>query len=397
MKEEKTGNHKIQQIDDPLSVPDQLTENEIRDEIANAVPTRLLNYLRQEIGDSELEYAVPPKPMTNGNASVRIFGFELTTPPEGLAGPLVLRMKPGDEQSLTHEVALMDAARRLGCKVPRIRLSEPDSKWLGGPFFIMDRVVGRGILRWLITPTLIGLVASLVLWNIWPLLAGYLFGSVVVGVTLRLLQRKLHSLPIEEVKEICHQHDLKGDEMEINKILQGHADFMNSDDLEAFLPGMRWLHVNQPEVINPKLCHGDFHLLNVLGTWTKVTGIIDWEGARIASPELDLAHFRCLATIEAGIVGIILFFPTYLILRACQGKDLDQESLRYYLALDSFMRSTGLTSYLIKNTKNGESGLRWIEKVFVVSRIKSYTRFYKKLTAVELPSLTEITAKRISK
>ena len=63
-------------------------------------------------------------------------------------------------------------------------------------------------------------------------------------------------------------------------------------NIEEFQPAIKWLKDNQPSEINPKLCHGDFHPGNVMGTWTKVSGIIDWDLANISDPECDVAFFR---------------------------------------------------------------------------------------------------------
>jgi hypothetical protein len=58
------------------------------------------------------------------------------------------------------------------------------------------------------------------------------------------------------------------------------------------------------------------------------------------------------------------------------------------------MRAAGLTSYAIENAKSWENGLRRLEKVSIVSRIKIYSRFYRKLTGIELPSFAEVKMKR---
>ena len=188
--------------------------------------------------------------VTGGDASLAaalIFGFELSSPPDTLAGQLVLRMRVSDEQTplwsrlWSRGLALQDAAGILGCKAPRIRVAESRPEDLGGPFIIMDRVAGISIMHWIIISILIGLIVSAVLWNGWLLLAGSLLGSLVLGLSLGMLKRSLHSLAIEDVKHIYSRHGLKDTDVEISQYLQTLSDLLTDNNLEEFLPGLKWL------------------------------------------------------------------------------------------------------------------------------------------------------------
>jgi len=394
MKEEKLQDLDTEPANDSRSLKEMIEETAVE------VPDRLLAYLRQTSGDSELKYAVPPKRIMGGKSLNLLFGFELSSPPKTLAGPLVLRLRADGWQTpaglragVLRELALQDAAGNLGCKVPRIHLKELEGEALGGPFFIMDRITGGGMIRWWNTPILIGLVASLLLWNGWPLLAGYLFGSLVVGLTLGILHRKLHSLDIADIRQIYHQHGLKDADIGFGAVLNSLEGIIVGGNIEEFQPAIKWLKENQPSEINPKLCHGDFHPGNVMGTWTKVSGIIDWDLANIADPECDVAFFRCTATRESGRIGWLILLPLYLFYRVCQGK-LDSERLRYYQAVRALHRASGISRYLIENSGDGKGGHSRIIKAILRGMIKRYTRFFRKLTGIELPSPKEMLAKR---
>ncbi len=384
MKRGKNQNSKIEQTTDTSTLNEQIEET------AANVPDLLLEYLRNNIGDSELQYANPPTRILGGKSLALLFGFELSSPPEMLAGPLVLRLradgweKPEDlRNGVLRELALQDAAGRLGCKVPKLHLKDLDGGNLGGPFFIMERVAGGSIMRWWYASVLIGIVTSLSLWNGWPLLVWYLFGSFIVGLNLGLHQLKLHSLNIEDVKQICRQHELNDTDIGPGFLIEGLENTIKEGILEELQPGLRWIKENQPSVTNPRLCHGDIHPGNVMSNWFKVTGIIDWGVACVTDPECDVAFFRSGLTRESGLISWLILFPLYIIYRAKQGK-LDSERLRYYQALRALHRISGLVRYLVENETDGESGLSWLVKTVVRGMIKRYIRFFQKLTGVRL-------------
>ncbi len=106
---------------DVAEASDARTRDEITEEAAAAVPERLLKYLRRMSGDSKLKYATPPARVLGGASGALIFGFELSSPPDTLAGKLILRMRVSDEQTSlwgrlwSRGLALQDAAGILGC------------------------------------------------------------------------------------------------------------------------------------------------------------------------------------------------------------------------------------------------------------------------------------------
>jgi aminoglycoside phosphotransferase (APT) family kinase protein len=384
---------------DVADASDARTWAEIAEEKAAAVPERLLKYLRRLSGDSELKYASPPARILGGASGALIFGFELSSPPDTLAGKLVLRMRVSEQTALwgrlwSRGLALQDAAGIFGCKAPRIRVAESDPEDLGGPFIIMDRVAGGSILRWLITSIFIGLIVSNVLWNGWFLLAGFLLGSLVVGLSLGMLQRSLHSLAIEDVKHIYSRYGLKDTDVEISQYLQMLSDILTDNNLEEFLPGLKWLQKYLPAMVRPRLCHGDIHPLNVLGTWTRVTGIIDWDSACIADPEFDVATLRCNVSLVYGRWIGTLLIPLYWIYLACQRERFDRERLRYYQALRTWTIAGFFTYYLVDQAINTEDTAGRIKYALLGMIVKNHTRLFHKITGIELPPVADLVAKR---
>lgn len=54
------------------------------------------------------------------------------------------------------------------------------------------------------------------------------------------------------------------------------------------------------EPLTPVLCHGDFHVGNVLFDGARVTGIVDWSHARILDPRADVAYCALDLALLAG-------------------------------------------------------------------------------------------------
>ena len=53
---------------------------------------------------------------------------------------------------------------------------------------------------------------------------------------------------------------------------------------------LHWLERHQPETGSLTLVHGDFHMRNLLIDGERVSGIVDWEVARLGNPLFDLAY-----------------------------------------------------------------------------------------------------------
>ncbi len=53
---------------------------------------------------------------------------------------------------------------------------------------------------------------------------------------------------------------------------------------------LRWLESHLPELVAPRLVHGDFRLGNLLVDEGRLTGVLDWELAHLGDPHEDLAY-----------------------------------------------------------------------------------------------------------
>ena len=160
------------------------------------------------------------------------------------------------------------------------------------------------------------------------------------------------------------------------------------------------LDEHAPATRRPVLCHGDIHTNNVLGTWSRVTGIIDWDTACIADPEFDIAIGRCNAILLMSHFSRVLGLLPYWIYRAHQLPGLDPKRLRYYEAQRAFLIALFFSSYLVGELDAAENqatprppGQR-LGISLVGAIVRSHVRHFRRLTGLILPTPVEAAAQR---
>lgn len=62
-----------------------------------------------------------------------------------------------------------------------------------------------------------------------------------------------------------------------------------ADARRPFEQALAWLDLRRPVEVSLCLCHGDYGLTNVLITDDEVSGVLDWESARVTDASYDLA------------------------------------------------------------------------------------------------------------
>ena len=342
----------------------------------------VLDQLRQLTGDAGLRYALFPEAVTGGASGAVIYAFELASPPAQLAGPLIFRMPASDELSRRKEAALQDAAGRLGCRVPRIR--HTGSLDPGGIFFVMDRLAGGTLYRWLGASLGISIVAAIGLGQPWLPVLGFLVGSALVGVGMGVHFHQLHQLRLEDVKRVYEEHGLQDADVDVAKWLVVVAESIDGGNIEGYVAGLQWLRDNTVERVRPGLCHGDLHPGNCMATWTRMTGVIDWENAIIAEPELDIAGMRWVATLVGPVLlPIHWFYLSYARTRT----RLDPQRLCYYEALRTlYQLSMWTRGWLeMEDLKSRGEEPPAAPPPWVVRRlINSQVRRFRTLTGVQL-------------
>lgn len=299
------------------------------------VASALLAALRRHLALGALDYAEPPEPILGGTESW-IFGFRLAGAPTAWQGPLVLRVARDDQPrlDLRFEAAVQRAVAGQGFPAPRVlALFDADAE-LGRPGLVMERIPGVAGPAGLFDRARSGPLALL-------LGAPRLLSRLPVLQARALLQ--LHALDPEplrrelersEVFARCSSLDARLAEIESDAIETGHA---------ALRALAAWLVANRPPDTAPlSICHGDFHAFNLMFAPGRLTGVIDWTGARLADPHLDLGVVRAQLEISQLPVARV---PTRVVRAVQMGilrcfereyartRPIDPVRLAYYEAL----------------------------------------------------------------
>lgn len=322
---------------------------------------RLLVHLRSVHARPDLGYRAALEPIGGGFSGARILSFELQDPPPALHGPLVLRVLAGEETArrLRRESSAQDAASRLGFPAPRIRASGGADAGLGGPFVVMDRVRGGRLVRWWIAALVAGALLTLVNLSPGPLVTGYLLGCAWVGLAMGHYQVLLHRLPLDKVRAIFTERGIEPAELSPRVWLESTEKAIAAHGLDGLAPGMRWLQDHEPTPVRAVLCHGDIQPLNIMATWTRVTGVLDWELSCVADPELDVAVAKSDLTLLPGPWLGAVFAPIYgfYLVAVRLAMRIDPARLRYYEALRAFFMLTMTTAHFHATRANKEAGV----------------------------------------
>jgi aminoglycoside phosphotransferase (APT) family kinase protein len=293
-------------------------------EAAEALATRLLDYLRRELATDPVTLARPPQRLTSGFEAIT-YKIDLVGAPAEFSRPLILRIfterhPPGHAQ---FERAVQNAVAAQGFPVARVLLTGEVSDGLGAPFVIMERLPGVPMLDLLKNPARGRRVARM----------------------LAALHAQLHALDPAPLRAQL-------DGMGAN---HGISTATAVDELEqridrAGLDGMRdgiaWLHSHQPKSGAPEvICHGDFHANNVLVVGDRVSGVIDWSITRIGPAEFDVGSTlmimklgpRGVPRVLDPVVGFLSrnlarrYYAAYRSLHP-----VDHNAVRYYEGLRCF-------------------------------------------------------------
>ncbi len=112
---------------------------------------------------------------------------------------------------------------------------------------------------------------------------------------------------------------------------------------------IRWFRANKPDVPETTLVHGDFRIGNMLVADQELTGVLDWELARIGDPLYDLGyaslHYFAGKLVEpterpdlaCAVVDREWFYDEY---ERRSGRPVDRERLRYWRAFAAFVMMT---------------------------------------------------------
>lgn len=241
------------------------------------IDAALLDALARFCGEA-VAFRTPPVRISGGFWA-DIYGFELQEPPVGLGGQLVLRVMP-DARAGRREIIVQAWLADQGYPVAAV-LQAGTANGLGAAFMVMPRVLGRS-----------------------PL-ASLRFATAVLG-----LRRTLRSIPVLLADAASRLHSLDPtslraafDDAEIDAATGGATSFLATVERAAvseatgFDELSRWFEANRPASNVEVVCHGDLHPFNLLVDEHGDMTVLDWTGATIAPPEMDIglsaALLRC--------------------------------------------------------------------------------------------------------
>jgi len=308
--------------------------------------------LRARTGRPDLDYAVPPVPLSGGFWA-EIFSVRLADPPPELAGQLVVRVMP-DELMAVKETIVQAGVAAQGFPAPAIRLAGDADNQLRRAFIVMDHAPG--------TPLLGGLSALDVLTHL-PRLARRL------PILLAEAAAALHAVDPTPVRSElgAARPAVPISVRELLQTLMTAAESLGRPDLAS--AGHR-LDELRPPPGEEVICHGDLHPFNVLVDGDRFS-VIDWTGALLAEPAYDVA-FTWLLLVDAplGVPGALrpaIQVATNLIGRAFLGRYRRQArihvpdvSLRWHVGLHCLRALIEVAAWVRAGELSAHAGHPWL-------------------------------------
>jgi aminoglycoside phosphotransferase (APT) family kinase protein len=199
---------------------------------------------------------------------------------------LVLRIEPAGvrifpEYDLGLQFRIMQRLAGTGVPVPRVFWQEPDPRFLGAPFYLMERIDGRipddnptyHMAGWM---TEIAPEERAAIW--WS-------GIENLARIHRLDARALALLPEPPPGQTPLDVQLAYWDRYLDWISAGRRGHYAISEA-----GLAWLRRHQPRAREPlALCWGDSRLGNMIFRDGRCVAVLDWEMATLGNPEQDLA------------------------------------------------------------------------------------------------------------
>ena len=230
---------------------------------------RLKRYLDDTLGD---HVAVQVTPMVGGG-SCEIFSLDRGSE------RWVLRRAPAHASSATahdmlREFRILDAIQDTPVPIARPVVACSDPEVFGAPFYVMERIDGRPVLR-----------AVPEAWAAVPESQGQALEEMVDALVA------IHAVDWRTcgLANLPHGDDYLS--RQISKWLT-QLDSYGGRELPAAAQVADWLEAHRPADQPAALCHGDYKLDNLLFAPTappELLAVVDWEMAGIGDPLVDLA------------------------------------------------------------------------------------------------------------
>jgi aminoglycoside phosphotransferase (APT) family kinase protein len=291
---------------------------------------QLTDYLRQRLTDSP-DVVVTRASVVPGGRSKETILLSLSGTLE-LPHEVILRKdRPVGllQTEAAEEYAVIRAVHDFGgVPVPEPFFAEREGHGLGeGTFLVMERVRGHKA------------------GEFFPDLAAPADHKVEIGLQLAGGLARLHSLPLENLAHTRLQAEQKAASEDaviaMVEAIAGRIDELSGPPCATVPLARQWLHEHASDVADAprlSLLQGDFGFHNMLVDGSRVTALVDWEGATIGPPARELAA-------AWGVANFLMEWPRFVeayIDAGGEPEDTDPRAVSFYrvlLALGGYMTS----------------------------------------------------------
>jgi len=308
---------------------------------------KIRDYLKSRMPEAEA-LSVTEVAKIMGGESRETISFEAQWTEEGrkIARSLIIRMDPTAsllESNRDMEYGVLASLESTPVLVPRVYWLEPDEKWLGRPFFVMEKVPGTT------TPNRLGLFAPenpelrAKIAEQWVKILAHIHTVDWKGLGLSFLG-------VPRAGTDCARREIDKWEQAINKHKLEPQPILT----EALL----WLKNNKPETERITLVHADYKQDNILFENEKITAILDWEMSHLGDPMEDLGwacmgFYRQDTPLICGLLEKEEFFRYY---EDFSGTKVDERRVFFYEVLASVKMAaiiiTGVRSFSDERSRN---------------------------------------------
>ncbi len=255
----------------------------------------------------------------------------------------ILRMDPEAsllESNRDMEFRVYQALQGSGVPVPRVFWDEPDPRWLGRPFFVMERLEGEAAPSALTTPR-------------WAPLHD-LIGRQLAEHLARIHALDWRSRSLAFLGEPGSTRGCAAREVDRWEAI------LRRDALEpqpVLNRALRWLRRNLPEAQRIALVHGDYRTGNYLYGDDGICAFLDWEMAHLGDPLEDvgwtaLRYWRYAGDEKIG--GVVEREAFYQLYEAAGGAQIDRDAMHFWEVLGNVKMAvismTGARSFCERRT-----------------------------------------------
>ena len=239
----------------------------------NETTDRLLAAIRTTTGNTTVDWAVAPRPLSGGFWAemwrVRLTGHD------ALTGELVARVMP-EAAVAARETAVQTYLAATGYPTPHTHLAAPPGPDLDRAWMLMDHAPGAPLLDGLSGPSAIIRL---------PRIARALPDQLANHAAA------LHRIDPSPVRDQLRRDSTGGDD--IDDLLRRLCDLTSAIDRPNLARTAAHLRQRRPPTDTLVICHGDLHPFNILAHPDGDT-VLDWSATRLANPAYDIAFTRLL-------------------------------------------------------------------------------------------------------